>query len=500
MAEQTQKFPPIDWLWREYKINAAWYSGDQLRLSQLPSNGSARFWQSTEDVKIHVPIAADIASISAGMIFSESPKITAEDVRTQERIDEIAENGDLYSVVLQAAELASVYGGVFIKLTWDANDKYPRLFAVPADCGLPIWHGGKLTAVKLWSIVREDEETGTIWRLEELYTDDGHIRTRLLKGDAGNLGSEVPLDSIDETRGTRDDVQSGTGMLLATYVPNMLPNRAHPHVRFGRSDFDGLHGLFDALDEAYSALQRETRLTKTTVIVPAEYLRKRDAIFGSENAFCREKQWVYSNDSGVFTALDIDSDHTSSPVTIINPEIRAEQRLALCDDLIRRIWSAAGYSPQSAGIDISGSAESGTALSVRERRTIRTTETKKTHWWHALHHIAKSMLALDAAVYHSGVKADADISVELPSNAQPDISQMAQILEQLERAGALSTESKVELLHPDWDEEQRAEEVERIRQERGTAFPDENDPVFGGMEKPAETPAEPPKPEEDDRQ
>ena len=484
MAEATQRFPPIDWLWREYEINSAWYSGDPLRLVKLPAEESKRFWGSSEQIKVHLPIAADIAAISAGMIFSESPKITADDERTQQRIDDITEANAFYSVLLQAAELAGVFGGVFLKWTWDsAVDTFPRLFAVPADCGLPLWRGGRLIGVKLWAIVRKDEDTGVVWRTEEIYTDDGHIRTRLLKGDSNNLGSAVPLNSIDETRGMRGDVQSGTGMLLATYVPNMLPNRKYPHVRFGRSDFDGLHGLFDALDEAYSALQRETRLTKTTVIVPAEYLRKRDVIFSPENLKCKNLQWVYSNDSGVFTALDIDSDRTSSPITIINPEIRAEQRLALCDDLIRRVWSAAGYSPQSAGIDISGSAESGTALNVRERRTIRTTETKKTHWWHALHDIVRAMLALDAVVFRSGVKPDADITIELPSNTQPDITQMAEILEQLERAGALSTETKVDLLHPDWDEDRRAEEVERIRREQGTSYPDENDPVFGGMER-----------------
>lgn len=484
MADRKLQWPPISWLWRDYSVNAAWYAGDPQKLRDASVNAnSKRFWTSAEDIKVHVPIAADIASIAAGMIFSESPRIACEDERTQERIDEISEEIGLYSTMLQAAELASAYGGVFLKWSWDKNgDICPRLCAVPADSGLPEWRSGKLYRVTLWSIVREDEDTGAVWRLEEIYTNDGHIRTRLLKGDAAQFGGAVPLNSIDETRGMRDDVQSGVDMLLAVYVPNMLPNRANPHLRFGRSDFDGLHGLFDALDEAYSALQRETRLTKTTVIVPAEYLRKRDAIFGTKNSLCREKQWVYSNDSGVFTALDIDSDRTSSPITIVNPEIRAEQRLALCDDLIRRIWSAAGYSPQSAGIDISGSAESGTALSVRERKTIRTTEVKKTHWWHALHHLIHAMLALDAAVFRSGVKPDADITIELPSNTQPDISQMAEILEQLERAGALSTETKVDLLHPDWDEERRAEEVERIKTEKGMIGPDPLDAKLGDTE------------------
>ena len=430
-------------------------------------------------------MAANIVSLAAGMIFSESTKIECEHERTQERIDEINELNGAYSKFLQAAELAGVCGGVFLACTWNDADGYPKFNVVPANCGLPEWRGGKLFRVKLWSIAKEDEN-GSVWRTEETYTEDGHIKTRLLKGDKNNLGAEVGLKSIDETAHILPDTNSGTDMLLAVYVPNMLPNRERPHERFGRSDYDGLYGLFDELDEMYSAMQRETRLTKTTVIVPAEYLRKRDAIFGLENSACKVDQWIYSNNTGAFTALDIDSGQTSSPITVINPELRAEQRIALCDELVRRIWQCAGYSPQSAGIDISGSAESGTALSVRERATIRTTETKKTHWWHALHHLMRALLKLDSVVFRSGVDADADITIELPSNAQPDISQMAEILEQLERAGAISTEMKIELHHPDWDEEKRAAELERILNETSVVSGNINrildDPDGGGEE------------------
>ena len=47
---------------------------------------------------------------------------------------------------------------------------------------------------------------------------------------------------------------------------------------------------------------------------------------------------------------------------------RAQQRIALCDELVRRIFSLAGYAPQSAGLDADGRAESGTALNLRERK------------------------------------------------------------------------------------------------------------------------------------
>ena len=321
--------------------------------------------------------------------------------------------------------------------------------------------------IKLWSIVREDEDTGYIWRLQETYTADGHIKAELFRGTTVELGDAQPLTAIPETEDISPDANSGTGMMLAFYVPNMLPNRNRPHSRFGRSDFDSLYGLMDALDEAYSAMQRETRMTKTTVIVPAEYLAKRQSIFGPGSPYAKGDQWVYTNNSGAFTALDIDGGLNTNPITVVNPEMRADSRIAVCDDLIKRIFAVAGYAPQSAGIDIQGSAESGTALSVRERKTIRTSETKKTHWWHAVNDIIRAMLKLDSVVFRSGVDPNAEFSVELPSNTQPDIGQLAEILEQLERAGAVSVETKVAILHPDWDEEKRAKEVALIRKDHG---------------------------------
>lgn len=488
--QNKQQFPPIGWLWKDYVKAMAWYSGDPAQIANAEAGEIGdRFWASKEDIKLHVPIAADIASLSASMIFSDSPAITCKHERTSERIEEIFTKSGAYSVLLQAAELCSVCGGVFLKLSWDVSDGRPILSAVPADCGLPKWKGDRVHEIKLWSIVREDENTGYTWRLQETYTADGHIRAELFRGTSTELGDAYPLTAIPETEDVSPDANSGTGMMLAFYVPNMLPNRNRPHTRFGRSDFDSLYGLMDALDEAYSAMQRETRMTKTTVIVPAEYLAKRKNIFGPNSPYSKGDQWVYANNSGAFTALDIDSGLNSNPITVVNPEMRADSRIAVCDDLIKRIFSVAGYAPQSAGIDVQGSAESGTALSVRERKTIRTSETKKTHWWHAVNDIVRAMLKLDSVVFRSGVDPNAEFSVELPSNTQPDIGQLAEILEQLERAGAVSVETKVAILHPDWDEEKRAKEVARIRRDHGASEMDdlnniinENEPPEGGEE------------------
>ena len=90
--QNKQAFPPISWLWNDYERALAWYSGDPRRIAKTEAGrGANSFWASDEQIKVHVPIAADIASLSAGMIFAESPAITCGHERTKERIEEILE-------------------------------------------------------------------------------------------------------------------------------------------------------------------------------------------------------------------------------------------------------------------------------------------------------------------------------------------------------------------------------------------------------------------------
>lgn len=459
-----QPWPPLDWLWRDYELSSAWYSGDEARIQAAMSKGGkalGRFWASQEQLRLHVPIAADLAQLSASLIFSASPEIQCAHGPTQDRLQQILTQNGAYAKFLQAAELGSAHGGVFLKWNWNQREGMPRLCVVPAYMGLPEWSGGRMSAIAFYTELAR--EAGGVWRLEERYLEDGRILSRLFRGSDLSLGDEAPLSSREETQNLPAEAVSGADALLAVYVPNLLPNRHAPQSGFGRSDFEGLYGLFDALDEAYSAIQRETRLTKTTVIVPAEYLRRRERIF-PERGEADPMKWVYSNESGVFTALDIDTGENSSPITVINPEPRAQQRIALCDELVRRIFSLAGYAPQSAGLDTQGQAESGTALNLRERKSLRTTESKKTYWWHGLNDLLRAGLKLDKAVFHTGIEPEAALSIELVDAGRPDFAQMAEILQRLQAAGAVSDWAKVELLHPDWEPDRIRLEVERIGQ------------------------------------
>lgn len=477
-------WPPIPWLWNQYREYGAWYSGDPDALTKHTRG----FWTTDEMRKSHVAIASDIAALSSGLIFSGSPSITHENEQTDARLQEIMTLNGLYSRLLEAGELQSAFGGVYAKWNWNAaRAKYPILRIIPADAGLPRYVGGILDSVTFWSVQRVSDDNTKVWRLQEEYTNDGHIKSALYEGTADNLGSAVQLTDLPETKDVKPDVNSGAGMLLATYIPNRLPNRLYPYQPYGRSDFEGLLTLFSALDEAYSSMNRDVRLGKTQVIVPAEYLRKdvRDVVFPSTTETDpKNVKWTFSKENETFVALNFDPDQQSGKdIVTFQPAIRAEDHLKVIDDIIRRIITLAGFAPQSAGLDIDGQAESGTALNVRERRSLQTSEAKKTYWWHALINIMRSGLALDKAVFNSGLVVDGEISVTFADNTQPDMATVADTLDKLARAGAVSTERKVRILFPDWSDEDVAAEVAKINNEDGLPDPtlgdEETDPPDG---------------------
>lgn len=467
MAEK-QKWPPIDWLWKQHAINGAWYSGDEENLRKYTTG----FWRTDEKHKTHIPIAADLTALAAGFLFSGSPTITHDDETTNERLQSVMEQTGLYQKLIQSAELQSAFGGVFVKLNWDTTlVKYPIVTVVPGNAGLPEYRHDVLNKCTFWFEVRYEEDTGIVYRLEERYERDGHIYSRLMKGNRTELGNEMPLDYIEETKGVKPDANSGTERLLAVYVPNRLPNRLNTYARYGTSDFEGMHGLFSSLDEAYSSLMRDVRLSKTRVIVPMEFLRRKESIRETLNGKSNT-DWTFNDGDEVFVALDINPDDNGAGITVVQSQIRAQDHMTTIEDIIRKIYMMAGFAPQSAGLDIVGQSQSGTALNVRERRSIQTTETKKTYWWHSLIDFTEAMMMLDSKLFGSPY-ADGKISVTFADNTQPDMQTMADILTKLYSADVTSTETRVRMLRPEWKDEEIMAEVRRIKIESGEEMDDE---------------------------
>lgn len=459
----------VEYRQKYYRASIAAYSGDRTELKATSEHGM--FWQRQGKAKVHVPIAADIAATSADMLFSEEPQFMCYDEATednesdqQHRLDELVELNGIHSKLNEAAESCSALGDVYLKLNWRQEDvPYPILTVVQGDSAWPEFTLGMLQCVHFFSMLRHDSGTDTYYRLYERY-EQGRITSAVFKGSASDLGSALPESELEQY-GLQQDLITPVDEMLAVHIPNMKPNRKYRDSAMGRSDLEGLRSLMDSLDETYSSWMRDIRLAKARLIVPAEYLRRKPAeMFNGDNRFTYE----FDEDIETLVALDIDPDKVTQGITPSQFQIRSTDHATTCTDIVRNIVTTAGYAPQSFGIDIEGMAQSGTALHIREKKSFNTRGKKQTYWKAPLEKIMSTMVHLDAVLFPEyGSEKDDNVKVKFADSMSNDLSTMSSALQMLNSAAAVSTDVKIQMLHPDWTQKQVAEEVERVKKESG---------------------------------
>ena len=475
---------------RYYRRYAAAYSGNLYELIATASSGT--FWQRNGKCRVHVPIAADIAATSADLLFSEEPSFTCFDEETeksdspnQQRLDELIAANNMHGLLNEAAETNAVLGDVYLKLSCRPDEvDHPILTITQGDCAWPEYVLGVLKCIHFFDELKRDSQRNIVWRIYERY-ERGRITMAVLKGSLSDLGTEDGTGMLSAL-GYEPEVLTPIEDMMAVHVPNTKPNRADRSSVHGRSDYDGLRDMMDSLDETYSSWLRDIRLAKARLIVPAEYLRRRAKDLFTDDTGNRQYTYEFDEDVETLVALDIDPQYAGgTPITASQFSIRATEHAQTCADLIRNIITIAGYSPQSFGIGIDGNAQSGTALHIREKKSYNTQSKKQTYWKSPLEKIMTAMVHLDAVLFpEKGSELDDTVKVHFADNSANDISTLSSALDAINRAAAMSTEIKIQTLHPDWTRKQIAEEVDRVKAENGLSMP-EPDMMLGDLENPS---------------
>ncbi|WEV41630.1 phage portal protein [Bifidobacterium sp. ESL0682] len=488
MPENDTIWPPIseNRIQDEYRHENAWYAGDETALSTLymnETNGSLglfghvkRFFWGTptpadakqRPVKFHLPLPAEIARMSGEQLFSEMPSIRMDDDSQNDKL--AAALTDLlddsaHAELLQAGELASVFGGTYLKIQWDRSiDAKPFITAVAPDHALPVFGlGGRLKSVTFWSDLPHLDHSKADYRLLEEHSS-GRIEYALYEsGSDTMLGHRVPLDTHPVTQGLEVDAQSGisTGSTLLTtvYVPNVKPKRRLRNdpasMHLGRSDLEGAEGIFDALDEAYTSWMRDIRLGKARVFVNRQMLEQHGPGHGAS----------FNTDQEIFTPLN------GQPGSALNqgqmletfqPSIRWEEHKQTCEELVERAYSACGFSASTFG-NSGDVAMTATEVQQRERLTMLTRDSKILYWRPQLVRLFSALLDVNSYVFDGPKRGEAKPSVEFPPAATDSLNTMAQTLNMLASAESASIKVRVEMLHPNWNDEQVAAEVGLIK-------------------------------------
>lgn len=441
------------------------------------------FWglqtpQGEQRTKLHLPIAGDIASVSADMLFSEPPTLTMpddKDTATQDRLAELA-GDEMQAVLLEGAELAAGLGGNYLKVCWDkAIDSKPWLANVHADAAIPTFRYGRLVAVTFWRHIIEDG--GRIVRHLERH-EPGVILHGLYDGGRGDLGKQIPLNAFPETAGLEPVVQTGIDMLTADYVPNIRPAkvwRDQPCGAYlGRSDFSGTEPFMDALDEVYSAWMRDVRQAKARLIVAEGMLQNLGPGAGSR----------FNPDREVYEEVAIAPNTNTPGLTQVQFAIRVQEHRDTAAHLKDKIIEMSGYSTGTFGESDNGARQAAltaTEIRAKQQRSYVTRDKKMLYTRPPVARMVEVMLAIDRMQFgHTEVTPDQP-RIQFGDTVSEDPLTLAQTAQALRAAEAASDETLVQLVNPEWDDEQVQAEVAKITAERQAQQSLNVPDPFGGM-------------------
>lgn len=475
------------------KEHAYWYAGDPDMLANFYYNRRSQeflqleygthnvntFWgrqiKNKTDFFMHVPIASDIAETSAGFLFGESPLIRFGNPQRspaidadQKELDKMLTGSGFFNKLLEAAESASAMGGIFIKLAWDTDlSPYPIPVVVQPDDAFPEFKFGKLVCFESLAATyctTADGTTSRVYRHFETY-EKGKIINKLYEGSSDCIGQEVPLTTIEETSELKPE-EKIPDALFVVYIPNMLPNRLNRSSCYGRSDFQGIESVFDAIDETFSNWMTDVQIARGKIHVPESYLEGK-----------KDGEGRYNIDQNMYVTLEVDPVDTNAKLTATQFAIRANEFEKTLLNLLDRAITSAGYSPQSFGLNIAGRAESGTALNVRERKSFITTSKKQAYWEEPLKQLVKLMLLAYNEVLGGKITSDPEfLTIEFCDSVSNNIGEISNSVKTLSDAKAISTEVKVRMVHPEWSDAQVDEEVQKILDSDTLAVPEDTNP------------------------
>jgi hypothetical protein len=526
--------------YRAFATWAAWYSGDPNELARIYDKmvgygyetpalesgasiiGRERqrwFWgrrldrrtPDLSDARLHVPLAGDIATTSADLLFAEPPAIAVEGEDgglskdgprpTTDRLAMLMGEGGFLPVLIEGAEIGASLSGVFLRAGWvDDIADHAIIDAIQPDCAVPEWAAGRLKAVTFWRIL-DGETTGkTLRHLErhEADTGAGRVLHALYQGTDSELGSLVDLRTYPDTEALAETTESAAGVdnplvqqvvtgakrIAVEWIPNMRPPRRLKGTAYGRSDYDGIEPVLDSIDEAWSSWMRDLRIGKGRILIPESYLqnqgRGRGAVFDAEQA--------------IFTMVDAMPASEGLAMQQVQFAIRVAEHQQTVTSLVAEALRGAGYSAQTFGLagDVAATA---TEVVARERRSYTTRGRKILYWKPALARLLETALEIDIAHYKpDGVQAVRP-KIRFPDGVAQDPLSVAQTVSLIAGAESASLYTRIAWLNPDWEDPQIREEIDRIRDDqRATveintpAVPEPgtgpNDTAAAGLEQP----------------
>jgi A118 family predicted phage portal protein len=398
----------------------------------------------------------------AKLVLSELPRFTFDDA-SQKRMEYIIDkNKFLETLRLAQTEMCGL-GNVYLKINTDKTKDYPIIEIVRAlDASPEHVDWGKITKATFYAMKKK--EGGTYWWLAQTYTDiDGVmvVESRLHKGDSVNLGDEMPLDALEETKDIPPVYDLETTSPWFVHIKSPMPNNKDPHSCLGISVAANSLEQIDHINLTMQSYYKDDKLKQPKVAVSENLItpKKRNN---------RVKPTVdYDDEYYVILNTENSPDQIYKSIDLPSKQSDFEQSI---QGKLDRFYESCGLFRSS--IQKNSGAKTATEWELADKDSTDTGADFKNSWLCALDELFHALLEIDNAHYQDvGVtertkhKLDQNITIEFMDSVKNDQQQKAATSKDLYGAGMVSLFTALHEIFPDWDDERVQEEINRLNAE-----------------------------------
>ena len=436
--------------------NKLWYRGDSAEIEQYFQKTArwkvekARFWAADAQGsvhKMHSGIVTTVVDRYRDMILADVDEISFGDDlgAINELWKEIFKEERLNDVIGEGIAGALASGDGAFKITADECSRYPIVEFYDAEDVDFVYVHSQLKEVKFYTDYKDGNKT---FRLEEIY-GHGYVRYKLYD----EAGKETELKRLPETAHLMDTGIPGDLMLA---VPIKILSSVKYKNR-GKALFDSKTDVIDGLDEVISQWADAIRMGRIKRYIP-ENLIPRDPDTGEllpANPF----------DNDFIAIGDNMAEKSNQQVEVSQPQISYEAYVSSYTSFLDMVLQGI-MSPSTLGIDLK---KTDNAESQREKEKV------------TLHVRNKIVDTLNEVIPELATKimqchdvmcmddpGDYKPTVKFGEYASPDFGTTVDTVGKAKQYGIMSLEASVEQLYGDtWTEEEKEEEVTRLKAEQG---------------------------------
>ena len=458
----------------DYTTNAAknniWYRGKADELHQLyhqlrgPVTSNC-FWAASsssgmEMRMIHTGIPSVIVDTLTGITAQNLDQFVFDSQAYDDLWEKIMKDNKFRDLLKKAIKKVLVVGDGAFKISIDTDiSEYPIIEFYAGDRVDYIYRRGRLHETIFKSEIEAEGDAQARYELKEIY-GRGYVRYELYRND-----EPAELTDIESLQDLRNVEFGDTENRYMWAVPVKFFPSEEWEGR-GKSIFDSKTDNFDALDEAWSQWMDALRDGRSKTYIP-ENLIPRDPNTGAlrrPNAF--DNRFISTGQNMEQNAVN---------------KIQTEQPTIQHDSYIATYTSALDQSlqglisPSTLGIDIK-KLDNAEAQREKEKVTLYTRSEIVEALQEDLSLLAETAVKVYFEMRSQPIPADISCDVVFGDYANPSFEARVETVGKARTQSIMSVEAAVEELYGDTrDDEWKAEEVKRIKEEAGTAQMEEPD-------------------------